>query len=112
MLDVMSWWRRWFPDPYPSFEELRQQNAEEGRRRSRAEAIAEIEGFPLFRAPEAAGQRAELLELLQSPFDGQARARCGELTQEALRATGALVRPGTVEELWYLEGLFDRLLEP
>lgn len=92
-----------------SFDELRAQNRAAGRV-SKAEARRQIAEF-LGHSP-AAEARAELLRALDGPIDASARARCEALVKEVVDAMGLLNRPGNVEQLWYLDGLMDRVLEP
>lgn len=104
----MGWLDRLFPAP--SYDDLRAENRAAGRALSKADARRGIATCALLAAPGAEAMRAEVLALVDGPFDAAARARCDVLVDDAIRATGWLVRPGTVEELWYLEGLFDRFL--
>ena len=105
-------WAKWLKELFFPEIDLRAANRAAKANVPRDVALAWIEGDPIFRHPAAARQREEVLTLIAGRFDEAARDRCLELLQEAVAAQHYLVRPGTVEELWALEGLFDRLLKP
>jgi len=92
------------------YETLRQQTRLEARALPRAEALRRLEAASELSAPNAASLREELLRLARGPrLDATARQRCDTLLQEILRVSRYPVRPGSVEQIWYLEGLLDRL---
>ncbi|MBW8876247.1 MAG: hypothetical protein JF614_14875 [Acidobacteria bacterium] len=101
----------WFKLRLPSFAELRAANRSAAQTLTRAEAQARIENHPILNHPAAAEERKQILALLSGPFDRAAYARSQELLTAALQAQDYLLRPGTVEDVWILEGLFDRLLD-
>jgi hypothetical protein len=90
-----------------SFEELSESWRQAARSLSREEAVRRVALNARLAHPAAADIRARMLALLDRP-DPSARAQCAQLVQEMVAATGMLVRPGTVEELWELDGLLDR----
>lgn len=94
-----------------SFDDLREANRSAARTLTRAEAQARIEHSKLLSHPHAAEERRQILTLISGPFDRAAHARSLELLSAALQAQSYLLRPGTVEDVWILEGLFDRLLD-
>lgn len=85
-----------------TFAELRQQNHDVAANYPRERVVAELEA----RLAHDPGARAELHALLQAPLDTAARARCCTLLGYD---RPGMSRPGNVEELWYLDGLLDRL---
>lgn len=112
-MGLRSWFtrlrRRW---KGPSFEELRETHIARARRLSRAEAIDMLEKNVVLGHPACADQRREILALVAAgPLGPAERARCEELLDAALRAQSYLLRPGTVEEVWWIAGLLDRLSE-
>jgi hypothetical protein len=87
--------------PLPSFEDLRRGNLERASTFSRERIIAELERYPFARTET----RDEVLRLARArPFDAAAYAQCRTLT-----ALPYCPRPGEIEEVWYLEGLIERL---
>ena len=98
--------------PIPSFEDLRAANRASARSLSKEEARRRIADHPLLSPPEASHIRSEILGFVDGAFDQPTRDRCDGLVTDAIAATKYLVRPGTVEEIWYLEGLLDRFLDP
>jgi hypothetical protein len=97
----------------PSFEELAARNRDAGRALSREEAQRFLEANPLLTPPAAAVPSAALLRLIGGPPLSLAeRQRAGELLREILTLSDYPLRPGTVEDVWYLEGVLDRLTEP
>lgn len=107
---VTDWLRR-FPsnlfaglDGGPSFEELATANRAAAHRWSPVDARAELER----RLPQYVGAtRAEALLARVGEPDAAWFAAFGEALTEA----GYPRRPGTVEELWFVEGLYQRARE-
>lgn len=87
----------------PSFAELEQANHDVSARYPRERVLAEL----LARRTADLEDRAELHRLLATrPFDAAAHARSRAILG---RVYAGFVRPGTVEDLWYIDGLLDRL---
>ncbi len=96
----------------PSYEELAELNRNEAHALSRQDALARLEqALPRF-SDGAQRATAELLTYVRAAHDDveAARSHARELLREVLRAAAFPVRPGTVEDVWYLEGLIDRVL--
>jgi hypothetical protein len=93
-----------------NYETLRQEIRSRARALPRAEALRRLEAASELGNPRAASLREELLRLARGPrLDAAARQRCDTLLQEILKVSNYPVRPGSVEQIWYLEGLLDRL---
>ena len=87
----------------PTFAELEQQNHDAAASLTREQVLDTLERSYL----HDPATRDELRQLLHTrPFDAAAEARYRALTGTA---NPTFVRPGTVEELWYLDGLLTRL---
>lgn len=94
------------------FEEASAATRAAAEKLSRAEALARLSTTPHLTDPRATSGPL-LLALASSPsFSLADRARCNDLHQLCIREVQMLVRPGTVEDLWYVDGLLDRLLRP
>jgi hypothetical protein len=107
-MGLRSWFKRTFVGF--SFDEIRQMHIARAAKLSRAEAIASLERDARLTHPAASEHRRELLALVAAgPLDPAERARCQELMMSALQAQGFLFRPETADEVWWLEGLLDRL---
>lgn len=77
---------------------------------SRAEARGRLAADPWLGHPNARVYRDELLALAEtSPWDAATRARAVALVGKALAAQDFLARPGTIEDVWAIEGYLDRL---
>lgn len=88
--------------PLPSFEEIRRSNIEAASTFSLERVLEELERYP-FSRPET---RGEMLRLARTrPFDDRSYEQCHAL----IRLDKPFARPGSVEEIWYLEGLIERL---
>ena len=85
-----------------------QRATRDGVRMSRDEARAAIATHPLFDGA-AEGLRARLLDAAAQGTGPSVRDTCIALVHEAVRTKQVLLRPGTVEDLWHLEGIVDRL---
>jgi hypothetical protein len=108
-------WKAWFEKHVlgvKSWEAIEQANRSSGRAVSRETAYALITNHRIFAHPAAVHQRAMVVELLAHPLDQTGRAALDRLLNEALVAQGFLKRPETIDEIWHLEGLFDRMLQP
>jgi hypothetical protein len=108
----MGWLSRLLPEMGPSFDELRALGRADARKLPKEVARQKIGEHPLLSTPEAAHVRARILACLDGPFDQSARDQCDAMLRDAIAVTKHPVRPGTVEEIWYLEGLLDRFLDP
>ena len=82
------------------------------KRFSPAEARTRIEKHAILSHPAASAEHARIRALLAGAFHAEQRAECQTLLKASLRKQGYPMRPGTVEDVWMLEGLFDRLMDP
>lgn len=112
----MGWFSKLFgsADVTPPFDELRAQTRRSGQSLSRQEARARLFADPRVNHLQARPMREQLAALADAPapWDQAACARAHALLREALAAQGFLARPGSVEEIWLLEGYLDRLAQP
>lgn len=77
---------------------------------SRAEALNLLERNLVLGHPASVAQRREMLALvIGGPLGPAERTRCEELLKEAMRTQNYLLCPGTIEDIWWLEGILDRL---
>jgi hypothetical protein len=109
-MGLKDWFKSWFPSS--SYDDLRKGHYDAARALARDEARDGIERNPILLHPASAQQRAEIVALISGPFGQAEHARSLELLRAALEAQSYLLRPGTVEDVWALEGLFNRLLDP
>ena len=107
-MGLKNWFKGWFP----SDGDLRKAHHDAARALSRGEARERIERNWILQHPASAKQREEIVALISGPFGQAEHARCLELLYAALKAQSYLLRPGTVEDVWALEGLINRLLDP
>jgi hypothetical protein len=75
------------------------------------EARRRIEEHRLLTHPAASAEQVRIRALVAAPLHAEQRAECQTLLEEALRKQGYPMRPGSVEDVWMLEGLFDRLMD-
>ena len=92
----------------PSFGVLREEMRKAAAHVSVEDARAAIADHGLFKG--APTRRAQVLALLEGGLGFEERRRCDELLQQAVESSNYLSRPGTVEELWYLEALLDKCM--
>lgn len=77
---------------------------------SRTDVVECIQRNAVLQHPAAARQRTEICAFTAHPVDHKTHDQLLQLLRNALAAREYLLRPGTVEEVWFIEGMFDRLL--
>jgi hypothetical protein len=92
----------------PSFNELREAMREAAAGLSVEAARTAVEEHALLE--QATRTRSRVLALCEDGLGHDERTKCDELIRQAVDRTSYIMRPGAVEELWYLDALLDRLL--
>lgn len=95
------------PSPFSSYDDLRRQNHAVWRGTSRAQLRAALAAHPVAAGFPAPLREELLLLAAREPFGAAERERAHAILAEALR--GFPLRPGTIEEVWHLEGIFEEL---
>jgi hypothetical protein len=102
----------WFDDLLgsPTYEQLEERNRAAGRRVPRDEARRQVAAA--LAGENVAAQREAILKIVDGPLDPGARERVAALLREGNAVRKPLLRPGTIEEHWWLDGLLDGLCSP
>lgn len=97
---------------FPTFADLEARTRRQAMALPRAEARARLAADPRLNHEAAVVFRDRLLALIDAPWTPATREQARDLVSQALAAQGFLARPGTIEDVWMIEGYLDRLSVP